>query len=195
MTFWTHFAAMGERAASAGGWSSTQARTRSAWLGLVGATGGLTGNQASHSVSEAPSCHGICGKVHTETCTRSPGKDQVNEAAKGGKGGGLYFPLTAVQVRRPCRHAASCNAPSMHSLPSLSTACLSVSGVFQRIFFQMLLGCVLVALVDTLQGLSWQSLSITHEDKLTRAKRASAKVAKLRSERKAPMYLCNKWLW
>ncbi len=27
----------------------------------------------------------------------APGKDQVNEAAKGGKGGGTYFPLTAVQ--------------------------------------------------------------------------------------------------
>lgn len=43
------------------------------------------------------------------------GKDQVNEAAKGGKGGGLYFPLTAVQVRssfHPCKfHACRMRHP------------------------------------------------------------------------------------
>ena len=158
---------MGGRAASAGGWSSTQARTRSAWLGIIGATGGLTGNQALHSVSKAPLCPGECDReVHTDTCTRSPGKDQVNEAAKGGKGGGLYFPLTAVQVGRPCRHAASCNAPYMPSLLLLLTACLSVSGVSQPTIFQRLRNRALVALVDTLQGLSWQSLFIILEDKL-----------------------------
>lgn len=140
------------------------------------ATGGLVGNQALHSVSQAPLCHGECGReVHTDTCTRSPGKDQVNEAAKGGKGGGLYFPLTAVQVGRPCRHAASRNAPYMHSLLLLLTACLSVSGFFQRTILQWLHNCALVALVDTLQGLSWQSLSIIIENKLTRARRAMLK--------------------
>lgn len=194
MPFWTHFAVMGGRAASAGGWSSTQARARLAWLGLIGATGGLTGNQALHSGKKAPLCHGECGReIQTVTCERSPGKDQVNEAAKGGKGGGLYFPLTAVQVGRPCWHAASCSAPYMHLLLLLLTACLSLSGVIRTIF-QLRLDCALVALVDVLQGLLWQSLLVIREDKVHTGQERSAKIAELWSERKAPMCLCVKWL-
>ena len=39
------------------------------------------------------------------------GKEQVNEATRGGKGGGLYFPLTAVQARGSrclSRRASAC---------------------------------------------------------------------------------------
>ena len=52
------------------------------------------------TTSCAPQRGGIAaGRL--QTLPLHAGKDQVNEAAKGGKGGGLYFPLTAVQVRSP----------------------------------------------------------------------------------------------
>lgn len=141
------------RAASAGGWCSMQVSSPAEfWVqglgGCISRTGCCcdvgkwvlgrccwpccNGGPADHLL--LPAQNHLCVHQHADvaagrlqTLPVRAGKDQVNEAAKGGKGGGLYFPLTAVQVRSsysfPCEFACAAHVSHFCMNPKSLVTC------------------------------------------------------------------------